>query len=52
MGAPETERVRELLRGVSYTGFSRDTVGAGFVAESVTKRQARLGASRTGSGCV
>ncbi len=52
MGVPETERVRKLLRGVSHTGFSRDTVGAGFVGESVTKGQARLGASCTGSGCV
>ncbi len=32
----ETERVR----GVSYTGFSRDIVGAGFVGEIVTKGQA------------
>ncbi len=52
MGDPETERVRELLRGVSSTTCSRDTVGAGFVGESVTKGRARRGASCTGSGCV
>jgi len=36
MGDLETERVC----GVSYTGFSRDTLGAGFVGEIVTKGQA------------
>jgi len=31
----DSSRVRELLRGVPYPGFSRDIVGAGFVGEIV-----------------
>jgi hypothetical protein len=40
MGDLEPERVRELLRGVSYTAVSRDIVGVGFVGDIVTKGQA------------
>ena len=40
MGDLEAERVRERLRGISYTGFSRDIAGAGLVGEIVTKGQA------------
>ncbi len=35
MGNLEVERVREILRGVAYPGFSRNIVGAGFVGDIV-----------------